>query len=564
MYAVNNLSKFPLVSSIICFAVILYMSIKGEKTAKLYSLLFLLFCVLLWSFGQFLEYSTANIHLILQYTKILHTGVAFLGTACFLFSLCYVDSPLIAKYFKALPILFIIPAVVVISLYTNELHWLFLKIEPLDLVQRTYIRELGIFYWVETISNYVFVFLSVLTVMKSILNSGGELRKQRIILAIVLTHPTFSAMLFDLIGAVNKGITTSFDITPTSFSISLLLLVIATFKYSFLDIVPITLKKIFYNMKDAIVIINKHNRVLKYNSSFVQYFGAQNKFEYMEDILQYLAKYQVDYMPDSNFHRDVYGEERMTANYEIQIKGEKDGKTKIFDVSIQPVNNPPGLIIGRIITFCDITVYKELAAENERNHIALEIHDSIGYGLTNLIMFMKGSKISYAQNPDTVDNIINTTLSIAEKMLIDLRYTVSDLKPHKEYDIVNAIDSLAEYIRSMGITVDIKVIGEEQYQAFKRRREFLYIPDALYRICREAVTNSLCHGKASEIKIIMKFLKEAIQMYIVDNGQGCKEIKKGIGLLGMEERVKGIGGRVTYGSSDENGFCISILVPLTV
>jgi signal transduction histidine kinase len=564
MYIVNNLSIFPLISAIICTIVMVYITIKGEKSGKLYSLLFLLSCVILWSLGQFLEYSTVDVSLILQYTKILHTGSIYLGVACFIFCLYYVNSELIKKYSKVFPIVFIIPTIIVLSVYTNELHWLFIKIESLDIIQKTYTRKLGLFYWMENVNNYFFTSLSILIVIKSIFKSSGELRKQRFILALVLIVPTCSALLFDIFIAVNNGITTSFDIAPTSFSLSLALLVIATFKYSFWDIVPITLKNIYYNMKDSVIIIDRRNRILKYNNSFAANFSSPDNFIQADDLIQYIAKYQINELQNFDLYNAIYGKVSLPVNGDIHLRDEKTDNTRIFDVSVNSVNNSTGFVVGRIITFCDITAYKVLAAENERNRITLEIHDSIGYGLTNLIMLLKDCKISYIQNPKTINNKIDNTLNIAEKMLRDLRFTVAEFKSDKDYDVVNAIDSLADYIRSMGVAVEIKVIGEDQYQRFKNNKQSLYISDVLYRVSREAVTNSLRHGKASEIKIIIKFCNENINLYIIDNGQGCKEIKKGIGLLGMEERVKGIGGRISYGSNDDKGFNISIQIPLAV
>lgn len=563
MYINNSLSILPLISSIICTIVISYVLVKGEKTPKLFSLVSLLICAFLWSLGQFLEYSTDNINLILLYTKILHTGVIFLGVACFIFCLYYIDSTFIKKHHRFIPLLLIIPIVILLSLYTNELHWLFLKIEPLG-TNNEYTRILGIFYWLESLSNYFFMAISIILMIISILKCNGELRKQRIILLLVLVVPSISASLFDIISAANNSVAVNFDIAPTSFAISLVLLVIATFKYSFLDIIPITIKKIFYDMKDPIIIFNNQQNALINNTAFDNFFHIENKITNVTGVVDFLNKYGNSECNDTAFLNAIGGNERLPFNKEIRLANNKTNKSRIFDVNISPIISASGKEKGHILTFCDVTVYKELAAENERNRIALEIHDSIGYGLINLIMLMKEAKINLINNPSAMSERMNSILSISEKMLKDLRFSVMELKSEKNPDIVDTIDSFADYVRCMGVTVKIRVMGQEQYEQFKNNASSLPISDALYKVCREAVTNSLRHGKATEITIIMKFSDNSVKLFIIDNGQGCMEIKKGIGLTGMETRVNGIGGAISYDSNDGKGFNVKIEVPLEV
>ena len=563
MYISNSLSILPLISSIICIIVISHVLVKGEKTPKLFSLVSLLICAFLWSLGQFLEYSTDNINLILLYTKILHTGSIFLGVACFIFCLYYIESTFIKKYNRFIPFLLIIPTIILISLYTNELHWLFLKIEPLS-TNNEYTRILGAFYWLESLNNYLFTAISIILMIISTLKCKGEHRKQRFILLLVLIVPSISALLFDIISAANDSVVIHFDIAPTSFSISLGLLVIATFKYSFLDILPITIKKIYYDMKDPIIVFNKHNKTLIYNTSFDNFFNNENRITNATDLIDFLNKYGNSECNDMAFHNAVIKKVNLPYSKEIQLVNIKTNISRTFDVNVSPIINTSGKETGQIITFYDITVYKELAAENERNRITLEIHDSIGYGLMNLIMLMKEAKTSLISNSSTMGEKMNSILGISEKMLNDLRFSVMELKSGKNPDIVDTIDSFADYVRCMGVTVKLRVMGQEQYEQFKNNVSSLPISDTLYKVCREAVTNSLRHGKATEITIIMKFSDNSVKMFIIDNGQGCMEIKMGIGLTGMETRVNGIGGVITYGSNDGKGFNIKVEVPLEV
>lgn len=88
------------------------------------------------------------------------------------------------------------------------------------------------------------------------------------------------------------------------------------------------------------------------------------------------------------------------------------------------------------------------------------------------------------------------------------------------------------------------------------------IHEAAIRLCQEAVTNAIRHGNAEKIDIIIRMSLEHLELYIIDNGAGCNEIKKGFGLRGMEERIifdlKGV---LSFGSLDK-GFAVSAVIPI--
>ena len=97
--------------------------------------------------------------------------------------------------------------------------------------------------------------------------------------------------------------------------------------------------------------------------------------------------------------------------------------------------------------------------------------------------------------------------------------------------------------------------------------EHLIIPNeecfnVLARICLEGVTNSIKHGKAKNIGIIIKHNPSAIRFKMFDDGYGCKNINKGIGLTSMTERVHKIGGTLKFKSDIGSGFVIFVSIPI--
>lgn len=83
----------------------------------------------------------------------------------------------------------------------------------------------------------------------------------------------------------------------------------------------------------------------------------------------------------------------------------------------------------------------------------------------------------------------------------------------------------------------------------------------IYRICQEALTNSIRHGKARNISIVLRFSISMIKILIIDDGVGCSELHEGFGLSGMKQRIKELNGKIEYGSGGENGFSIFAEIP---
>ncbi|HVZ25088.1 MAG TPA: ATP-binding protein, partial [Sediminibacterium sp.] len=87
---------------------------------------------------------------------------------------------------------------------------------------------------------------------------------------------------------------------------------------------------------------------------------------------------------------------------------------------------------------------------------------------------------------------------------------------------------------------------------------------ALYRITQEAMTNARLHGKASSITVELHETNEAIQLYVIDDGKGFnrQEITtRQMGLIGMEESCRSLGGTFTISSEAGEGTIIAAVIP---
>ena len=202
---------------------------------------------------------------------------------------------------------------------------------------------------------------------------------------------------------------------------------------------------------------------------------------------------------------------------------------------------------------------EEIAVLKERNRLARDVHDTLGQTLSILITLLQVSLLSCKKDINETEEQINKAISITSNGLNELRQSISGLTSAKQTE-KNLFDNLEKLINNFecsGLSVDLSVNKIE-----------LNIDNSctevIYRICQEALTNSIKHGKATKSSIILKFSENNIRLFIFDNGIGCKKlcVEKGFGLKGMQQRVNALNGDIKFGSDGEKGFNIHVELPL--
>ncbi|MHB8126154.1 MAG: GAF domain-containing sensor histidine kinase [Desulfitobacteriaceae bacterium] len=199
---------------------------------------------------------------------------------------------------------------------------------------------------------------------------------------------------------------------------------------------------------------------------------------------------------------------------------------------------------------------EELAIAKERNRFAMDVHDTLGHTMTLLIKLLEVGRMNF-ESPDTMIVKMDDAIKVAREGLKELRRSVKGLTTEKleTNDFVRALEDLITDFQTSRVKIDFSVEGLYSFLS----PVYSY---ALYNVCREALTNSLRHGKAENVTIILKFAEGKIKLVIIDDGCGCREITKGFGLSGMEQRVKDLDGKISFASDGESGFIIRLEIPL--
>jgi signal transduction histidine kinase len=210
----------------------------------------------------------------------------------------------------------------------------------------------------------------------------------------------------------------------------------------------------------------------------------------------------------------------------------------------------------------DLSEHLRDIREQERKHIAREIHDELGQQLTVLKMDI-GTLIKKVPLPDDIVRGRLTSFSVLiDQIVQSVRRISSELRPSllDDLGLAAAISWQLEELE--------KHSGIQTY--FEEPKDERDLPDPvitnLFRILQEALTNVVRHSKATEVEVHLQYNHDHIMLQVTDNGMGfmIEGIEKGgtLGLVGMKERASIIGGKLEIKSSLTQGTNIVITVPV--
>lgn len=197
--------------------------------------------------------------------------------------------------------------------------------------------------------------------------------------------------------------------------------------------------------------------------------------------------------------------------------------------------------------------------EDERRTISRELHDEIGQILTGLRMEL--GSLSRGEANDGFRERLESVKRLAEDALRSVRNLALLLRPSMLDDLglEPALRWQAkEFSRRSGIPVSVDIQGN-----INSLPETVRI--CLYRAIQEALTNCIKHAGASRVAVTLKHDEDLVSALVQDNGKGfdAHHLRtQGLGLVGMEERVRALQGRLTISSEPGQGTSVSLALPV--
>ena len=199
------------------------------------------------------------------------------------------------------------------------------------------------------------------------------------------------------------------------------------------------------------------------------------------------------------------------------------------------------------------------AQEQERKGLARELHDEVGQSLTALVLGIGNHAKAVRAISNAFDSDIEGLHSLAENTVRVVRNISLLLRPSM-LDDLGLVPALQWQAREMqkryGLAVRVAAdnVGDDLGEEHKT---------CIYRIVQEALNNVSRHAGADTAKIVARQEDNRIVLTIQDNGKGFDvRREKGLGLLGIEERVTQLGGELEVRSEEGHGTLISVVLPL--
>ncbi|HZR91979.1 MAG TPA: GAF domain-containing sensor histidine kinase [Gaiellaceae bacterium] len=199
------------------------------------------------------------------------------------------------------------------------------------------------------------------------------------------------------------------------------------------------------------------------------------------------------------------------------------------------------------------------AQELERRRLARELHDETGQALTSVLLGLRSLEEAKTleeakAGAASLRELVVDTLQGVRRLAVELRPKALD-----DFGLVPAIERLAEtFSEQTGIAVDFE-------QTLTGERLTGEIETALYRIVQEGLTNVVKHAGASRVSVVLARKPDAVTAIIEDDGRGFESKGtdgRGLGLVGMRERLRLLDGKLSIESTQGAGTTIVAEVPL--
>jgi NarL family two-component system sensor histidine kinase LiaS len=222
-----------------------------------------------------------------------------------------------------------------------------------------------------------------------------------------------------------------------------------------------------------------------------------------------------------------------------------------------------------------VSARQELAALEERNRIAHDLHDSVKQEVFALAMLLSAARSLSATSPDLATARLADAEGLTHQVQGELELLIQQLRPGSRdaqpgatgggpATDLNATlrEHAAAWARQQGIPVELRL---EDAGAIDGQPASPALRQALFRVAQEALANTARHARATAVTISLRFVDGAVTLSICDNGVGfdiAAHAAGGLGLASMRERVEGVGGSLALRTAPGQGTRITATCPL--
>lgn len=572
-----------------------------KQIKKIFS--FNLICLLICTTGQITQILFSQKLGIKQiyFDYFVYIGTCFLPISVYFTGLSFENTKI--QFKKKYSVLFIIPIISLIILWTNDYHHLFYKQYSTSIANTVY----GPYMVIHNIYSYILLGLGIIYMLKFSIKNSGFFSKQSLLIVLGVSVP----VVVNILGTF-KIIPMSIYVTPITFTITIICCAIAIFKFQFLNVTPIALQKIVDRISDGYVVLDDNNVITDFNKTFLDIFKLSSEDIRSKNFIRFLQQRKISEQVVEKISKSIKkaNSTEKTVSFEQQFVKIK----KYFRIEITPINSDNNSL-GTLFLLKDITQHKEdmetiknnqdILMERERLAGLGQLIGGIAHNLKTPIMSIAGATQGLENLIKEYDESIDDPLVNSQDhhdIARDMEEWILKIRAHLEYmsDIITTVKGQAVASLSTDDTEEFTVAELIKRVNILMKHElknaYIYL-----NVLMKIDENQIIHGNVNVlVQVVNNMISNAIQAYAgkhdqniqleisnIDNyinisitdfaGGLPKEVQDrlfkemvttkgkngtGLGLYMSYSNIKAhFGGDITYQTEDGKGTTFNILIP---
>lgn len=511
------------VATMLCFSAYLL----RQKDHKQLSRFFILdlTCILIISIGVLLQVIFTNLFNInpFIFEKFIYIGTCFFPVCFLLTSSIFINTKLVLTTKHKL--LFVIPLISLLILWTNDYHHLFYKFYSIDLEQAVF----GPYFYIHTLYSYSCILIAIFRLILYSIKNSGFFSKQSLLIC-TGSGICLAMNILSTLGILNSSIYT----TPIAFTVAILFIALAIFKFDFLKVTPIALQRVVDRMSDGYIIVNDENIVTDFNQTFLDLFSLKTSELRNININDLITKLSSDSEERHTFLDAI----NKTKSNDKTIKIERyfSQLNKYFNIEINSIKNK-NTYLGTLILFKDITQHtmdmktikdnQDMLIEKERLASLGQMIGGIAHNLKTPIMSIAGAAEGLSDLIKEYDSSIEdpeVTVQDHHEIASDMNVWIEKIRTHLSYmsDVITAIKGQAvNFADQTSTSFTVKELMN--YVDILMKHE---LKNALINLKAQADIDSSTEVKGninSLVQVINNIISNAIQAY-QSRGETNKDI----------------------------------------
>ena len=494
-----------------------------KQIKKIFS--FNLICLLICTTGQITQILFSQKLGIKQiyFDYFVYIGTCFLPISVYFTGLSFENTKI--QFKKKYSVLFIIPIISLIILWTNDYHHLFYKQYSTSIANTVY----GPYMVIHNIYSYILLGLGIIYMLKFSIKNSGFFSKQSLLIVLGVSVP----VVVNILGTF-KIIPMSIYVTPITFTITIICCAIAIFKFQFLNVTPIALQKIVDRISDGYVVLDDNNVITDFNKTFLDIFKLSSEDIRSKNFIRFLQQRKISEQVVEKISKSIKkaNSTEKTVSFEQQFVKIK----KYFRIEITPINSDNNSL-GTLFLLKDITQHKEdmetiknnqdILMERERLAGLGQLIGGIAHNLKTPIMSIAGATQGLENLIKEYDESIDDPLVNSQDhhdIARDMEEWIPKIRAHLEYmsDIITTVKGQAVASLSTDDTEEFTVAELIKRVNILMKHElknaYIYL-----NVLMKIDENQIIHGNVNVlVQVVNNMISNAIQAYAGKHDQNIQ------------------------------------------